>query len=67
MLRTEQIIIDHDKYMKKVKTMSMESLLFTIRDCKDALNAMPDNPKSGYYQDEIHYCAMEINRRKNGK
>ena len=34
-------------------------------DCSRALEAMPDNPKAGQYQDEILYCAMELNKRRN--
>lgn len=37
--------------------------MFTIKDAQEALQAMPDNPKAGYYQDEISYCAMELRRR----
>jgi len=56
--------INHSEYQKKVKTLSIESLRFIIRDCQEAMNAMPNNPKNGYYQDEIHYCVMELNQRK---
>ena len=47
--------------------MSMAELLYTIKDCKAALAAMPDGYKSGYYADEINYCASEIFRRKSIK
>lgn len=56
--------INHSDYQKKVKTLSIESLRFIIRDCQEAINAMPNNPKNGFYQDEIHYCVMELNKRK---
>jgi hypothetical protein len=56
--------INHSDYQKKVKTLSIESLRFIIRDCQEAMNAMPNNPKNGFYQDEIHYCVMELNKRK---
>jgi hypothetical protein len=26
---------------------------------------MPDNPKNGYYADEINYITMELSNRKN--
>jgi len=56
--------INHSDYQKKVKTLSIESLRFIIRDCQEAINLMPNNLKNGYYQDEIHYCVMELNKRK---
>ena len=58
------IQINHTQYQIKVKSLSSESLRFIIKDCKEAINAMPNNPKNGYYQDEIHYCVMELNKRK---
>ena len=57
--------MNHTAYMKKVKSLSTESLKFIIQDCKEAITALPDNPKNGYYMDEIHYCAMELIARKN--
>ena len=59
----ESIQINHSEYMKKVKSLSIESLRFIIQDCKEAIQSLPNNPKNGYYQDEIHYCHMEIVRR----
>jgi hypothetical protein len=58
------IEINHSEYMKKVKTLSIDSLRYIIKDCKEAIRCMPNNPKNGYYQDEIHYCCMEIARRE---
>ena len=37
---------------------------FIIKDCGESLIANPENPNNGYYQDEINYASMEINRRK---
>ena len=56
--------MNHSAYMKKVKTLSIESLNYIIKDCKEAIAAMPDNPKNGNYMDEIHYCCMELVARK---
>jgi hypothetical protein len=56
--------IDHAEYQQKCKLMTNEQLRFTIYDARAAIKAMPDNPKAGYYQDEIHYCAMELKRRE---
>ena len=59
--------IDHAKYQRKVRNLSTESLRWTIKDCQEAIDALPDNPKNGYYQDEIHYCAQELTRRGHDK
>ncbi len=57
--------MNHAAYMQKVKKLSIESLRFIIQDCREAIEAMPNNPKNGYYMDEIHYCSMELTSRKN--
>ena len=44
----------HTQYMAKVKTLSNESLRYTIEDCRNAIAAMPDSPKWGQYADEVH-------------
>ncbi len=54
----------HSQTMKHFRTVPQESLKYIIWDCQRALEAMPDNPKAGQYQDEILYAAMELNRRK---
>ncbi len=59
--------LNHTEYMKKVKTLSDDSLLFIIKDANEAMAAMPDNPKNGWYADEVNYCSMEISRRKTTK
>jgi len=56
--------INHGEYQRKTRKMSLEALRFTIRDAGEAIAAMPDGAKAGYYADEINYCAMELNRRK---
>ena len=58
--------IDHTNYPKQLRRKSLPALLFIIKDCKDALAAMPENPKAGYYQDEIHYAAAEVQLRQRG-
>ncbi len=60
-------VMDHAEYPQRVKTMTTEALLYTIKDAKDALAAYPENPNAGYYQDEICYCSQELHeRRKRG-
>ena len=57
--------IDHNAYPKKCRKMDDAGLRWTIKDCKEAIAAMPNGHKAGYYADEIHYCAMELTRREN--
>lgn len=56
--------IDHKAYPARLRRLPAISLRFIIRDAKEALAAMPDSPKAGYYADEINYAAMELQRRK---
>ena len=53
----------HSEYVAKVKTMPTDSLRYVIEDCRNAIEAMPENPKCEQYMDEIHYCAMELRIR----
>lgn len=57
--------MDHKEYPKSLKTKSIDELNYIMKDAYEATQAMPNNPNNGYYLDEINYCAMEINRRKN--
>ena len=59
--------INHAEYMKKVKTLTEESLRYIIKDAQEAMEAMPNNTKNGYYADEINYCCMELSRRASTK
>ena len=55
--------IDHTKYPKSLKSKTVAQLLYIIQDCREALEAMPESPKAGYYSDEINYCSMELSSR----
>lgn len=66
-MNNEMIQINHAEYMNKVKDMTDAELLYTIQDCKEAIDAMPSGRKAGYYADEINYCAMELSARRNSK
>ena len=57
------IEINHSEYMKKVKLLPVESLRYIIKDCNEAIKANPSSEKTGYYADEINYCAMGLQRR----
>lgn len=57
-------VMNHSEYQKKVKRLPDESLLFIIKDAKEAIKALPDNPNNSYYADEICYAGMELARRR---
>jgi len=54
----------HTQTMERYKGLDIESLKYIMFDCRQALKALPDNPKAGQYMDEIHYCLMELARRR---
>jgi len=64
MTTTAQIQIDHASYPKALQSKSEYSLKHIIKDCQEAINAMPGGAKAGYYADEINYCVIELHRRK---
>ena len=45
--------------------MTVESLRYVIKDCKEAIEANPQNPKCGEYEDCILYASQELTRRKS--
>jgi hypothetical protein len=55
--------MDHTAYKKKVRKMDLHALVYVAKDAQAALNAIPDGPNAGYYQDEVLYCLDEIKRR----
>jgi hypothetical protein len=55
----------HSQTIKRFRNLSKESLRYIILDCREVLEAMPDNPKAGQYQDEISYAGMELKRRQS--
>ena len=54
----------HSAYQSVCKRRDNESLRYVIEDCRSAIRANPENPKCEQYQDEIHYCAMELHKRQ---
>ena len=58
---------DHNALKKAAKARTDEALRFVIDDAKAAIEANPDNPKSGHYADEIAYCAEELQRRRGSR
>lgn len=59
--------IDHGAYQARMKTFPFESLMFIIKECREAMEVQPEGPKAGYYADEMSYAATEITRRQKGK
>ncbi len=57
----------HTGEMKRVSKLSGEALEFTVKDCRAAIMAMPDNPKNSQYADTSHYCQMEQAKRQRAK
>ena len=55
--------MNHAEAKRKAKRMSKDALEYTIKDCREAISAMPDNEKNGDYADTIHYCRDELCRR----
>ena len=53
----------HSEYIAREAKRSDDELRYVIKDCKEAIAADPDNPKSSQYADEINYCSMELFKR----
>ena len=58
--------MDHNQYPKLLRKLPEASLRYIIKDAKEAIEAYPENPNCGYYQDEINYCCNELHRRRKG-
>lgn len=55
----------HSAYQAICKRRDTASLHHVMSDCAAAIKANPENPKCDQYADEIHYCAMELNKRRS--
>ncbi len=62
-MTTTTDMMNHAEYPKTLRSKTVESLRWIIKDCQEAITAMPNGYKVGYYADEIHYCSMELYRR----
>ena len=58
-----------EAWRQEAATMSVEVLVHTIQDCRNAEKAMRGwNPeKEGFYSDQASTYAMELNRRNVNK
>jgi hypothetical protein len=60
--------MDHAAYQKKIKKLSDDALRHIIKDCKEVIEIQKSfNENIGYYTDEIHYCCMELDSRRDKK
>ena len=57
----------HIEYPKSLRSKPTASLYFIMKDAREAAEANPMGENAGYYLDEVHYAAMEIKRRQEGK
>jgi hypothetical protein len=62
-MSNEETHIDHAAYQAICRRRSEAQLAYAIKDAAEAMEAMPDGHKAGYYADEIHYCVAEMERR----
>ena len=62
-MKVETIKINHIEYPKKLKKKTVAELLYILKDANEVVRANPEGEKSGYYQDEVNYVCMELNRR----
>ena len=56
-------VMKHAEYQERIAKLPSAALRFIAKDAKEAVAAMPDGPNAGYYQDEICYCADELQKR----
>ena len=55
--------MDHVAYPKRLRNLRENEIRFIIKDCREAVAAMPDGRNTSYYLDEINYCISELYRR----
>jgi hypothetical protein len=55
--------MNHVEYVKDLQYKNDDQLRFIMKDCQEAIEAMPDGENVPYYLDEIHYCSQELSRR----
>lgn len=55
--------MNHTDYPKRLRSKPENELRFIIKDCREAVAAMPDGGNVSYYLDEINYCISELYRR----
>lgn len=63
--RDGSIALNFKEAEKKAKKMSDHALRHSIKDAKAAEAAQPKGKKAGYYLDEVHVYAGELQRRRD--
>jgi len=60
--------MDHTEYPKSLRQKTDAALHYIIKDAGEAAKAAQgmESGNEGYYLDEQHYAAMELQRRKKG-
>ena len=57
--------MNHNECPIVMKSKTDSELRYIIEDCKEVIRLQSDfNPNIGFYEDEIHYAAMELTRRQ---
>lgn len=65
--RNGKVEMKHSEYQEHLKKKSDSELRYIIKDANEALRANPENPKAGYYQDEVIYASQELKNRRDKK
>jgi hypothetical protein len=55
--------MDHNLYSKALVNLSKAALRYSLKDAREARDAMPEGINNGFYADEVHYIAAELRRR----
>ena len=58
------IHLDFSAWKEYMSKKTDDQLRYIIKDCKEAIEAMPEGKKAGYYQDCVLECQDELNRRR---
>ena len=56
--------LDFAECEARARKMDDVALRWSIADCRTAIEAMPEGHKAGYYMDEIHVYAAELESRR---
>jgi len=54
---------DHAACQARCRKMTDAELRYVSRDCREAMAALPENPKNSEYADTAAYCGMELAKR----
>jgi len=63
MIKDGKALCTTDSYAKELKKKERGVLLYVIKDCQAAIDALPDNPNCTFYKQEIELCHAELTRR----